>query len=238
MKNSIKGIIILGYVLVMVACGSSTQLTSSWKNKELESKHYEKLGVVAIFPNESSRYLTERAMVADLKAQNIKAVTTYEIFPFAGKIGELMSKSENPEALKERIKKKVEDNNFDAIMIITVLDAQKEKRFVHDSNSYDYLGGTGYNGTPRVVPGAAMMPFTYGAYYNYYSYNMANAYTSGYYTEDITYFIECNLYDVANTEILWSGRTKSMNIKSVEDEAPKFAAMVVKDIMAKKVLIP
>lgn len=224
--------------MLVVACGSSTQLLSSWKNKEIESAHYEKLGVVAIFPNTSNRYLTERAIVKDFAAQNIKAIPTYEIFPFAGKVGEIMSKSENPEALKERIKSKVEENNFDAIMLITVLDAQKEQRFVHDDSRYDYMGGTGYYGTPRVVPGAAAMPFTYGAYYNYYSYNMANVYNSGYYVEDVTYFLECNLYDVSKLELLWSGRTKTMNIKSVEDEAPKFASMIVNDIMSKKILIP
>lgn len=224
--------------IFFVACSSSTQLTSSWKNKEIESSHFEKLGVVAIFPNESSRYLTERAMANDLKAQNINAIPTYEIFPFAGKLGEVMSKSENPDALKERIKKRVEESKLDAIMIISVLNSQKEKRFVHDDNTYNIMGGTGYYGTPRVVPGAAAIPFTYGAYYNYYSYNMANVYTAGYYVEDVTYFIECNLYDVAKEELLWSGRTKSMNIKSVEEEAPKFAAMVVKDIMDKKVLTP
>ncbi len=237
MKYFVRIIFFVSTVII-VACSSSTQLTSSWKNKEIESSHFEKLGVVAIFPNESSRYLTERAMASDLKAQNINAIPTYEIFPFAGKLGEVMSKSENPDALKERIKKRVEESKLDAIMIISVLNAQKEKRFVHDDKSYDYMGGTGYYGTPRVVPGAAAIPFTYGAYYNYYSYNMANAYTSGYYVEDVTYFIECNLYDVAKEELLWSGRTKSMNIKSVEEEAPKFAAMVVKDIMDKKVLTP
>lgn len=237
MRHLLKNIVVV-LIILLVACSTSTQLTSSWKNKEIESAHYEKLGVVAIFPNESSRYLTERAMAADFKAQNIKAIPTYEIFPFAGKVGEIMSKSENPEALQERIKKKVEENNFDAIMIISVLDSKKEQRFVHNDSRYDYMGGTGYYGTPRVVPGAAAMPFTYGAYYNYYSYNMANVYSSGYYVDDVTYFLECNLYDVKKLELLWSGRTKTMNIKSVEDEAPKFAAMIVKDIMSKNILIP
>jgi hypothetical protein len=238
MKNFVQNLTVLLAVIILVSCGASTQLTSSWSNKKVESKHYNKLGVIAIFPNESNRYLTERALASDFKAQNINAVPTYEIFPFAGKAGQVMAKSENPEALKERIKNKVKENNFDAIMIITVLDSKKEKRFVHDDNSYDMMGGTGYYGTPRVVPGAAAMPFTYGAYYNYYSYNMANAYTSGYYVEDVTFFLECNLYDVANEELIWSGRTKSMNIKSAEEEAPKFADMVVKDIMSKKILIP
>ena len=238
MKNLVKGSIILVSIILLVACGSSSKLVGSWKNKEVTGKSYEKLAVVAVFPNSSNRYLTERAVVKDLTDANIKAIPTYEIFPFAGKAGEIMSKSENPDALKERIKKKVEDNNIDAIMIISVLDAQKEQRFVQDRTNYNYMGGTGYYGTPVVVPGAAAMPFAYGAYYNYYAYNVGNVYTSGYYVDDITYFVEFNLYDVEKEELLWSAQTKSMNIKSVEDEAPKIASMVVKDLLLKDVIVP
>lgn len=238
MKKIIK-IFVLASIFFTAACGSSTKLVSSWKNKEIASNHYEKIAVVAITPNSSGRYLIERAVADDMKSKGLKAIPTYEIFPFAGKVGELLSKSENPEAIKERIKNKVKENNIDAIMIIGVMDTQKEQRYVPDrTNNYYYPGGTGYYGVPQVVPGAAAMPFTYGAYYNYYAYNMSNYYTSGYYVEDVTYFLESNLYDVKKEQLLWTGRTKSMNIKSVEEEAPKFAALIINDIMAKKVLEP
>lgn len=225
-------------VAVVSACSSSTKLVGSWKNKEVTDSHFEKLGVVAITPNESGRYLIERAVAANLKNNNINAMPTYEVFPFAGRMGEVMSKSENPEALKARIKSKVEENKFDALMIISLLDKQKEERWVQEYDNNYWMGGTGYYGTPMVVPGAAVMPISYGAYYNYYSYNLGVAYQSGYYTEDITYFLECNLYDVAKEQLLWTAHTKSTNIKSVEEEAQKFADMVVKDILSKKVLVP
>ncbi len=238
MKHLVKSSIVIISVIVLVACGASTKMLATWNNKELANNSYEKVAVVAVFKNTSNRYLTERAVVKNLVDANIKATATYEIFPFAGKVGEVLSKSENPDAIKERIKNKVKENNIDAIMIISLLDAQKEQRYVQDYNSNYYMGGTGYYGTPMVVQGAAMMPVSYGAYYNYYSYNLGIAYESGYYVDDITYFLECNLYDVAKEELLWSGRTKSLNIKSVEEEAPKFAEMVVKDIISKKVLVP
>ena len=225
-------------VAVVSSCSSSTKLVGSWKNKEVTDSHFEKLGVVAITPNESGRYLIERAVAANLKNNNINAMPTYEVFPFAGRMGEVMSKSENPEALKARIKSKVEENKFDALMIISLLDKQKEERWVQEYDNNYWMGGTGYYGTPMVVPGAAVMPISYGAYYNYYSYNLGVAYQSGYYTEDITYFLECNLYDVAKEQLLWTAHTKSTNIKSVEEEAQKFADMVVKDILSKKVLVP
>ena len=219
-------------------CSSSTKLVGSWQNKELKNNHFEKIGVVAISPSESGRYLIERAIAANLKDKSFNAIPTYEVFPFAGKMGNLVSTSENPEALKAKIKSKVEENKFDALIIVSLLDQQKEQRYVQDYNSNYWMGGTGYYGTPMVVAGAATMPISYGAYYNYYAYNLGVAYESGYYVDDITYFLECNLYDVAKEELLWTARTKSTNIKSVEEEAQKFAEMVVKDMLTKKVIVP
>lgn len=237
MKKIAKFLILAG-VLFTSACSTSTKLIGSWQNKEITNSHFEKLGVVAISPGESGRYLIERAVASNLKSKNINALPTYEVFPFAGKMGEVISKSENPEALKARIKSKVEEQKFDALLIISLLDKEKEQRYVQDYNSNYWMGGTGYYGTPMVVAGAAAMPIAYGAYYNYYSYNLGVAYESGYYVEDVTYFLECNLYDVAKEELLWTARTKSTNIKSVEEEAQKFADMVVNDILAKKVIVP
>jgi hypothetical protein len=236
--KKITKFIVLGSIVFAAACGSSTKLTSSWKNKDMDSNHYEKIAVVAIAPNNSNRYLIERAIVKDLKDQNLKAVPTYEIFPFAGKMGEVVSKSENPEALKERIRVKVKDNNIDALMIIALLDEEKEQRYVNN-NSF-YMGGTGYYGTPYMGTAAVGIgtPYAYGAYYNYYAYSVGTVYDTGYYVEDVTYFLECNLYDVAKEELLWSARTKSVNISSVEEEAAKFADIIVKDLVSKKVVLP
>jgi hypothetical protein len=238
MKNLIKGSIVLVSIILLVACGPSTKLTSSWKNKEIGPGHYEKIAVVAITSNNSGRYLIERALVKDLKEQNLKAIPTYEIFPFAGKAGEIMSKSENPEALKERIKNKVKEHKIDALMIIALLDMEKEQRYVNDNNFY--MGGTGYYGTPYMGTASVGIgvPYAYGAYYNYYAYSVGTVYDSGYYVEDVTYFLECNLYDVSKEELLWSARTKSVNIGSVEEEAVKFADIIVKDLVAKKVVEP
>jgi hypothetical protein len=238
MKKSIQATFLLLSAILLFSCSSSTKLVGTWQNQEITNNQFKKIGVAALTPDNSSRYLIERAITKNLKEQNISAHETYEIFPFAGKMGEIVSKSENPEALKERIKRKVEENGFDALIIVSLLDKQKEQRFVQSHNSYDYLGGTGYYGTPRVVPGAAAMPFAYGAYYNYYVYNFDNSYQSGYYVDDVTYFLECNLFDVEKEELLWTARTKSTNIKSVEEEATKFAEMVVKDMVSKKVVIP
>jgi hypothetical protein len=90
------------------------------------------------------------------------------------------------------------------------------------------MGGPGYYGSP----------YAGGAYYNYYAYSIGTIYNDGYYVDDYTYFLECNLYDVASEKLLWTGRTKTVNMESVEDEAIYFSEIVIKDILKKKVIIP
>ncbi|MBK6281299.1 MAG: hypothetical protein IPF54_00285 [Draconibacterium sp.] len=87
MKHLVKSSIVIISVIVLVACGASTKMLATWNNKELANNSYEKVAVVAVFKNTSNRYLTERAVVKNLVDANIKATATYEIFPFAGKVG-------------------------------------------------------------------------------------------------------------------------------------------------------
>ena len=106
--------------LLFVGCGPSTKLTMSWANEDVTPKSYEKLAVVSLTPNSSSRYLMERAMVADFIDDGIKAIPTYEIFPMADRISELEKLVGDAEELKRRVTQKVTDNGIDAITLKTI----------------------------------------------------------------------------------------------------------------------
>jgi hypothetical protein len=235
MKNT--GIALFFISFLFVGCGPSTKLVRSWVNEENTPGKYEKLAVVTLTPNSSSRYLMERAMVADLKDDGIKAIPTYEIFPFAGKINELGDLADDAEELKRKVVQKVTDNKIDALMIISVFNVEKEQRYVSDNNYA--MGGVGYYGSPYMAGrGYYGTPYMRGAYYNYYAYSISTIYNSGYYVDDYTYFLECNLYDVASEKLLWTGRTKTVNMKSVEEEVITFSKVVIREIINKKVIVP
>jgi hypothetical protein len=237
MKHLVKGLLILFSAFLAVACGPSTKLLGSWTNKDELNNKYEKLAVAVLVPNNSPRYLMERAFVKDLKENDINATATYDIFPLAGKQDQLAELDEDLEARRERVKAKVQEHGIDALVIVTLLDTKKEQRYVN-SQTYN-MAGTGYYG--GYGPGVGLgygSPFMYGAYYNYYSYSAANMYQPGYYTEDVTYFLECNLYDVEKEILLWSGRTETKNLKDMEEEAAKISDILVKDIMFSNIIVP
>ncbi len=227
--------------ILFVGCGPSTKLVRSWANEEVETKTFEKLAVVALTPDASSRYLIERAVVKDLKDDDIKAIYTYEIFPMAGNIEQLGDLIKDKEELRKKVITKVEENGIDALMIISIFNIEKEQRFVRDNNYA--VGAAGYYGNPYMMGGMGYYGNSYmvggrHSYYNYYAYSVGTCYTDGYYVDNFTYFLECNLYDVNTEELLWTGRTKTVNMESVEEEAIYFAEVVVKKILKKEVIVP
>ncbi|HSM47977.1 MAG TPA: hypothetical protein VK872_09210 [Draconibacterium sp.] len=234
--KKITKILVLASIIITSACGTSTKIVGSWTNKEQKITQFEKVGIAALYPNESSRYLIERAVEKEFKEKNIKAMATYEVWPMAGRIGEnpdLFKNSEKMhEALRVKVREKIKEQNMDAVMFITLLDTKKEERYVNNNN---YYGGTGYYGGPL---GVGYYGSPHGAYYNYYAYSVGTIYDTGYYVEDVTYFLEAQLFDVKNGMLIWTGRTKTVKLESVEQEAVNFAKLIVNDIVAKKVIVP
>jgi len=214
-------------LVVLTSCGPSTKLVSSWSDKESTPKHYEKIGVAVLFHDNANRYITERAIVDNLKKRGINAYPTYDIFPFAGRMSEVMeAKGENdPEAIRKLIVQKVTENNFDGFMIVTLADKRREERWVNDRVTG--WGGMGYYGTPYAVP---------GTYYDYYYYSMAGIYNDGHYVDQITYFLECSLFDVTSEKMLWRAHTKSVDVESMDKETERLADIVGYQLKTKKIL--
>lgn len=231
--RKITSLLILMSILFAAGCGPSTKLIGSYKNKEQTQNRFEKIGIAVLNPNESSRYLIERAVEKEFKEKNINATATYEVFPMAGKIGENPQLFKDSEALKNKIKQKIAEQKMDAVMFITLVNKETQERYVNNNNyNMQYHG---YYGAPY---GVGYYGSAYGAYYNYYSYTTGSVYDTGYYVEDVSYFLDIKLFDAKNEVLLWTGYTKTVKLESVEEEAVKFAQLIVNEILAKKVLVP
>ncbi|WP_163322615.1 hypothetical protein [Draconibacterium mangrovi] len=222
MKQLSYLLIAVGFLLTSCA---STKLINSWSDKDSTPKHYDNIGVTVLFPNSSNRYVTEHAIVDQLKEKGLNGMSTVDVFPLAARISQGEELLKDSEAVRKSVVTKVKENKIDALMIVTLFDITHEKRWVNDRNIA--VGGTGYYGTPYGMS---------GMYHDYYAYSLGTIYNSGYYTDNATYFIECNLYDVESEKLIYRAQSKSTNIKSVEDEAKALAYLVTKQLINKKVV--
>jgi hypothetical protein len=204
------------FLFVLAAC-SATNMITSWKDQGVEPKKYQKIAVVALTPNMESRATVEEAVAGQLRAKGIKAYATFNTFPFAAKIGEL---DFDKATIEQKIREKINDNHFDALMTIVLLDKQKEQRYVEGTSISLAAPVYGY------------------PYYGYYSYAYTTVYSTGYYTTATTYFLETNLYDVASEKLVYTAQTKTEDPSSIEKGADNFASTIVGDILVKKVITP
>lgn len=216
--------IILTTAIVLTSCTPSSKLMSSWKPEKTESKNYQKIGVMVLSPKTTNRLAAEDVIVTHFKEKNVTAAPTYDLFPLAGKMQMPVDTSAESKEIMEGFKKKIKENKYDALMLVTLIDKQKEQRYVQGMSvgvgvggyyGGGYYGGGNYYGSNYYgnnIPYAGSGYAGQSGYASYYSYNMGHMYEPGYYVEDVTYYIEFTLYDVATEKLLWAGQTKNSKL--------------------------
>lgn len=237
--------IILGSVVLLTSCSPSSKLTSSWTPEKAAGKSYSKIGIMVLSPKTTNRLASEDVIVNHFKEKNVTAAPTYDVFPLAGKMEMPVDTSAASKELMNEFKQNVRKHKFDALMMVTLIDKKKEQRYVQGMSVGvgvgGYYGGGSYYGNNYYgnnIPYAGSGYAGQSGYASYYSYNMGHMYEPGYYVEDVTYYIEFTLYDVATEKLLWAGQTKTENYSSINRERDLLAGIAVNEILKRGVVIP
>jgi hypothetical protein len=96
------------------------------------------------------------------------------------------------------------DDGIDGIILMRLTDVEKTTTYTPGTS---YYGGWGYR----------------GGYYGGYGYGYG---TPGYYSEDKTYYVETNIYDVKTNKLLWSGTTSTLNPSKLNETLDDIIAAV------------
>ena len=203
---------ILVITLLLAGCASSTRITGSWKSPDASGKTYDNLVVAALTDNILARQKVETDMQTQLLQRGIRATKSIDIFPpsITGKDG--------PDV--NLLLEKMRGNEYDAVLTVALVDEKTQTRYVP--------GNVGYRPITRYA--------WYGNFRGYYTYWYPILYEPGYYTEDKIYYLETNLYGVAEDNLLWSAQSQSYSPSSLRKAAEKLAEITV-DKMAQDNLI-
>jgi hypothetical protein len=198
--------------IFLSACSSSTQIMGSWKSPEIAAQNYQRIVVAALTDNVLARQEVENDLQIQLQQRGIEATRSIDLFPPSA------SARMGPDVnlLLERIK----ENGHDAILTAALVDEQTETRFVP--------GTMGYHPMNRFM--------WYGSFRGYYNFWYPTLYQPGYYTEDKVYYLETNLYDAHNDQLVWSAQSKSYSPRSLRKAASRFAEITVQKMGEDNVL--
>ncbi len=220
-----KLLIVLVAGMILAGCSPSTELRMSWKTGDYAPKKFSKIGIIALMKSNEARVDVETGVAEALRLKGINSIVTYDLWPFANNQEIMKKMGLSQEQLKEVIQQKVAEQKMDGLLIITLFDAFKEKRYVPGNSVSVGVG---------ISPG--MYPAYGYPYYSYYGYAFNTMTTPGYYEDASTYFIESNLYDIASGNLIWTGQTSTEMQSSLETEAEKFGRILVKGMLQGGVL--
>ncbi len=197
---------------ILSACTVTTQITGSWKSKDLDGTQYKNIFIVALTHDVNARKIVENELAAQLRDQGIQVTTSMELY---GPINRDQAGS------KHDIATKVSNNGNDAIFTVSLVDAETETRYVPGDNNM-YAPTLTYN--------------YYGDFESYYNYYFPELHEPGYYANDKVYFLESNLYDVASEELMWSAQSQSYSPGDIENFAGEFAEVTVARLKRDKLI--
>lgn len=213
MKNKMRFLtvgMLSGLVLFLASC-SSTKVTSSWKEPQASINADQKILVMALVSDRegSLRNNMEREMVTTLRQKGYNAVSAYN------ELG--------PHALKglneQKAMNKIRRTDADQVLTIVMLDKSKEKNYVPGRTMY-----------------SRPFPMYYGRFWPYYNWMYGRVYEPGYYTTNTKYFLESNLYNLKNKQLIYSVQTETFDPSSAARMAVVYSQQVIKD-MTKQQLI-
>jgi hypothetical protein len=206
MKFKIVLLLILG--LIMLDCAPTQKVTGFWADPAATSKGpYKKAFVIVITPNKDANYYIESQIRSTLISRGYKVVGFNDIFP----PGFTISKDYTREQLAESIKK----TGCDAVMTLALLDSKTVESY---------------------HPGTVYAPVNYNyyqSYYGYFNYYSPQVYTPGYYSVDKTFYLETNLYDLAEDKLLWSVQSEARNPEDLEKWFKKYSYMLISTLKGK-----
>lgn len=198
-----KILVFITLLFIISGC-SSTSLVGSWIDPEVKSIEGKSVAIFCLTPKLGIRDKVETQMADALQAEGVNASRSLD-FITPGKMDQ------------EVISMILQKNKVTGVIIVSLLDAQKETHYVPGTTAY----APAYYGRP---------------YYGYYGSVYSNVYNPGYYTTTTSYFIECNAYRLSDGKLAYSSQSKAVDPSSIEKFAYDYSRTLVADLEKKGVI--
>jgi hypothetical protein len=183
---------------------SSVSLIGTWMDPEVKSIEGKNIAIFCLTPRLDVRDRIETELSNAFQAKGVNAMRSLD-FITPGKMD------------KEIIEMILEKNGVTAVILVSLLDTQKETYYVPGSTSYY----PSYYGRP---------------YYGYYGSVYTNVYDPGYYQTTTSYFLELNAYRLSDEKLAYSAQSKTVDPSSLDKFAYDYARAIVADLVSKGVM--
>lgn len=197
-------------IALMSTCTPPTKVTGSWTRLNHEPASYKKVVVLGIAHNAQNRRIFEDEVETRLEAKGYPVIAALDLLPPNAAIGTIT---------RDIVNEIFVTANVDAVFTMSMRHQEDTRRYVPGRGTYytPYYSTIGFYDY-------------YGGFSNYY-------YTPGYYTGSYKIFLEANLFDFKNNELIWSAQTVTTDVENIRKMAIQFADAIVADFIGHNVLV-
>jgi len=203
MKRSyLQGVLVALIVVFLTTSCNSTRVLSSWSYPSPPEHAMNKVLVLGIMPRMDDRDNIERAMVNEFTNAGVAANTATSIFGPRGFVG----------MDEQQITEKLRSTGFTSVMIVSLVDREKEKRFVP--------------GTRYVAP-----RFGHSRFYRRYWMMYDMWYSPGYFRTHVNYVLEADIFTIDdNDALIYSAQTEKWDPSNSRALGESFARAIAADL--------
>ena len=205
-------------LVVLVACKTTqTSFSQSYRNPGYEANVFKKVLVIGVASNEDDRQKFENAVASAIAGQGGTAAPSYTILPMEEKFSE------------EELQAVIENEGVDGVLLTRLMSVDRES---------EYTPPKKYNKPrTRYYPASPGWGWGYGGFYGFYGTTFAEVHEPGYFDSSLTLTLETNLYSVATNELVWTGRSETIDPETIEDARKSVSEALAKKLKEER-LIP
>jgi len=218
-KTQLRKVSILLIALAaLTACSkTATSFSQSYRNPGYEETVFKNVLVIAIAQDQDSRQAFEDALTSAVANEGGTAQASIGVLPHEEQLTE------------DQLHAAIDAGGFDGVLLSRLMSVDKDS---------EYIPPKKYN-NPRTRYYAASpgWGYGYGGFYGFYGTTFAEVHEPGYFETSTTLTLETNLYSVATNELVWTGRSETIDPESIEDARASVTEAVAKKLKAER-LIP
>jgi hypothetical protein len=184
-------------------------MSATWRAHPDTGVSFNKIAILGLTKNLEARTLIEDYIERKLISNNINAVAGLDF---------LLPNMTKENADPEIVRRLLDVNGFDAVLVVSVMGIDDTRRYVQGSYMYS--------------------PVHTASFFDYYGQMSNYLYSPGYYTGSVNAFIETNLFSYPEEDLVWSGQSKSTDISDLQKSADIFSDVVVKELISSGTIVP
>ena len=205
-------------MLYISAC-SNTKLYQTWSDPD-SSRSYNDIMIIGIAESEQLRRAYETYFADRMSERGIQSLASYKLIDH--KTEQEIGKDKN--SFRTIIESAIAGSDIDAVLI-THLVAIEDEDIYRPSMDYQPAYGPTYYTTTY-----------YGDMHGYHGYVTSYIQQPGYFTQEYTYVLETNLYDVKTEELVWTTRSKTLAPESMDDAIEELTGMIIDDLVSRDII--